>query len=76
MEPQVIASLISRLSALMTSLITGTCLTPQLYCQPRLSRAAFRVLDADGDGAITVLTGPGRPCLSVATMSLSTSMSM
>ena len=26
---------------------------PRLYCEPRLSRAAFRVLDADGDGAIT-----------------------
>lgn len=27
---------------------------PRLYCEPRLCRAAFRVLDADGDGAITV----------------------
>ena len=26
---------------------------PRLFCEPRLSRAAFRVLDADGDGAIT-----------------------
>ena len=26
---------------------------PRLYCEPRLSRAAFRVLDADADGAIT-----------------------
>ena len=26
---------------------------PRLYCEPRLSRAAFRVLDADSDGAIT-----------------------
>ena len=26
---------------------------PRIFCEPRLSRAAFRVLDADGDGAIS-----------------------
>ena len=26
---------------------------PRLFCEPRLCRAAFRVLDADGDGYIT-----------------------
>ena len=26
---------------------------PQLFCEPRLCKAAFRVLDHDGDGYIT-----------------------
>ena len=27
---------------------------PQLFCEPRLCKAAFRILDADDDGYITV----------------------
>ena len=40
---------------------------PQLFCEPRLCKAAFRVLDADGDGFITradlekmLVAGPAR----------------
>ena len=40
---------------------------PQLFCEPRLCKAAFRVLDADADGYITrgdlekmLIAGPAR----------------
>ena len=31
----------------------AAAMEPRVYCEPRLARAAFRVLDADGDGFIT-----------------------
>ena len=32
----------------------ASTMEPQLFCEPRLCKAAFRVLDADGDGYITM----------------------
>ena len=32
----------------------ASTMEPQLFCEPRLCKAAFRVLDADDDGFITV----------------------
>ena len=36
----------------MVEFVAAT-MEPRLYCEPRLSRAAFRVLDVDDDGYIT-----------------------
>jgi len=56
----------------LTEFVAAT-MDPRLFCEPKLCRAAFRVLDADGDGRLTqadleqfMIETPGRAQMAAA----------